>query len=319
MHNSTTTTPISSTSETAVTWRLADVVDLEYLIEQDRDLPETELESRDRRIFQEHILPQSGRLGESGLPGRRALFRRWLEARRKSFGSERLLPGEPSVASWRVLLKLVALAGVLLGVGAAANLLSYDGNQPVNVAAFIGWLVVVQIVLVVVAGTVVLLRKTRFLSAEASLFGSLIRSLWSWLALRVNRHALSRVPADQRTQFAAFLGTTGRHRSVYGDIVLWPVAGALQVFGVCFNLGALLTTIALIVFSDRAFGWQSAVNFSPEQIHQVTQTLAMPWAWALPDAAPTLEQVEGSKIVLKDGIKQLATGNLVSWWPFKII
>jgi hypothetical protein len=35
------------------------------------------------------------------------------------------------------------------------------------------------------------------------------------------------------------------------------------------------------------------------------------------DAAfPTLAQVEGSRIILKEGISRLATPDLVSWWPF---
>ncbi len=316
MQDSKPTTSFSDAPDSIGDWRMEDVIDFEYLLEQDHDRPLTELEARDHRIFKEQILPQSGVAGRDGQTGRRRLFRRWLEARRRSAGTEQLLPGELLIASWYILLKLFAVAGLLLGAGAAANLLSYDGQQPVNVAAYLGWLVLIQIILVLIAGVIVLLRKNRFLAAESSVLGSLIRSIWSWMTICVHRHGLSRVSADQRTRFAAFLGTAARHRSIYGDVGLWPVFGSLQLFGVCFNIGALLTTIALVVFSDRAFGWQSAVDFSPEQIHQLTKTLAMPWSWAVSNAAPTLEQIEGSRIVLKDGIKQLATGNLVSWWPF---
>ena len=35
-------------------------------------------------------------------------------------------------------------------------------------------------------------------------------------------------------------------------------------------------------------------------------------------AYPSLEQIEGSRIVLKEGIATLATSSLVSWWPFLV-
>ena len=40
----------------------------------------------------------------------------------------------------------------------------------------------------------------------------------------------------------------------------------------------------------------------------------MPWAWLLPAdlAYPSLAQVEGSHMVLKEGIYHLATGDLVA-------
>ena len=309
-------TPNSGTSEVASGWQLEDVIDFEFLLENDHDRPLTELENRDHRILHEQILPRIEHDESSPLTDRRRLFRAWLDARRESFGSEQVLPGELAVASWRVLRKGIALVGMFLGAGAAANLLRYDGQQPVNVAAFLGWLVLLQMVVVLVAAGVFLLRKTRFLATETSVFGSLVRSLWSWMSVRINRQARSRVSASHRTHLAAFLGTTTQRSGLYGEVALWPLTGSLQLFGICFNLGALFTTLALVVFSDRAFGWQSAVDFRPDQVHQLVEILAAPWAWAASNAAPSLEQIEGSRIILKDGIKQLTTGNLVSWWPF---
>jgi hypothetical protein len=46
--------------------------------------------------------------------------------------------------------------------------------------------------------------------------------------------------------------------------------------------------------------------------------VALPWSWFVPPeiSHPSLAQIEGSRIVLKDGIYHLATQDLVSWWPF---
>ncbi|MEZ4566988.1 MAG: DUF2868 domain-containing protein [Desulfobacterales bacterium] len=45
------------------------------------------------------------------------------------------------------------------------------------------------------------------------------------------------------------------------------------------------------------------------------EIISLPWSWA-PSPHPTLEQIAGSQMILKDGIFHLSTPNLVSWWPF---
>jgi len=53
-------------------------------------------------------------------------------------------------------------------------------------------------------------------------------------------------------------------------------------------------------------------------VHSMVQKIALPWSWAVQGdmAFPTLAQIEGSRIILKEGIYHLSTPNLVSWWPF---
>jgi len=83
------------------------------------------------------------------------MLRQWLEARRASFENPESLPGSLAWGTWRILLKSLAVLGFFAGAGLAANLLQYDGFQPVNVATYLGWLVIVQIGLVLLAGLVV--------------------------------------------------------------------------------------------------------------------------------------------------------------------
>jgi len=146
----------------------------------------------------------------------------------------------------------------------------------------------------------------------------LLRWIWTTLASLLYRHVFERSSGERRQQLRAFLGAAASRSQPYRMLPVWPLAGLLQWLGVCFNLSVLGTTLALVLFSDRAFGWQSAVHFTPEEVHGAIRWLALPWSWLMPDGQgiPTLNQVEGSRIILKDGIRQLATGNLVAWWPF---
>ena len=91
-----------------------------------------------------------------------------------------------------------------------------------------------------------------------------------------------------------------------------------QLFALGFNVGVLVTTLARVFFSDTAFGWQSTLQVGPELVHGLVSMVALPWSWLFPPGigCPTPEAVAGSRMILKDGIYHLTTGDLVSWWPF---
>lgn len=302
--------------ETVLAWHLDDLIDFEFLLEVDRQNPPAEVERRDRDIALGRLTLPTG--NSSTPPPRPQCFRQWLDARRQEHGAGAPLPGAIFRAAWGVLGKLVAFAGLALGAGAAARLLHYDGVRPVNVAAYLGGLVLVQIGLVTGAAALVLLRRTGVLATEISLLSGLVGRALTALAARLSRRALDHVAGDHRTRLVAFWGSARMRQTLYGPAFVWPLIGRLQCFGVCFNLGVIGMTLALVVFSDRAFGWQSAVAVSAEQVHRLVQGLALPWTLWFPEGtgSPTLAQIEGSRIILKDGIRQLATGNLVAWWPF---
>jgi hypothetical protein len=110
---------------------------------------------------------------------------------------------------------------------------------------------------------------------------------------------------------------TGKARA-YGALFYLPVFILTQVFAIGVNLGLLGVTLFKVATVDLAFGWQSTIQLSPSAVHGLARQIAWPWSWAVRgDAAfPTLAQVEGSRIILKEGISRLATPDLVSWWPF---
>jgi hypothetical protein len=73
-----------------------------------------------------------------------------------------------------------------------------------------------------------------------------------------------------------------------------------------------------VAVTDLAFGWQSTLQVGAQGMHGLVSTLALPWSW-LPahwGLAPSLSQIEGSRIILKDGISTLANADLIAWWPF---
>ncbi|MCI5158862.1 MAG: DUF2868 domain-containing protein [Candidatus Electrothrix sp. AUS1_2] len=85
---------------------------------------------------------------------------------------------------------------------------------------------------------------------------------------------------------------------------------------VCFNVGVLAATLFKVIGADVAFGWQSTLQITPASVHELVQWIALPWSWLPDNFIPTLRQIEGSRLVLKEGIYLLENTDLTSWWPF---
>jgi len=107
-----------------------------------------------------------------------------------------------------------------------------------------------------------------------------------------------------------------RQRKELAALLIWPAFALVQLGGIGFNLGVLGATLAKVTFVDIAFAWQSSLQLSGELVAGLARWIALPWSWWLPQAVPTLAQIQGSQMVLKEGIAHLETAHLVAWWPF---
>ena len=140
--------------------------------------------------------------------------------------------------------------------------------------------------------------------------------------LRIVLWARSRVAeklgADHRSRMDSTLGIIRSKGSTYGFLFFLPIFILTQLFAIGFNLGLLTTTLFKVITADIAFGWQSTLQLSSAAVHSLVQKIALPWSWlaAGDPAYPSLAQIEGSRIILKEGIYHLSTPDLVSWWPF---
>ena len=131
----------------------------------------------------------------------------------------------------------------------------------------------------------------------------------------IRRWLQRKMSGRQRLDLAALLGGV-QQRQELAALLIWPAFILVQLGGIGFNLGVIGATLAKVAFSDIAFAWQSSLQLSAELVAGLVQWIALPWSWAVPQAYPSLAQIQGSQMVLKEGVSHLATGDLVSWWPF---
>ncbi len=292
-------------------WNTADLLDLEFLIQQDEDEDMALLAARDREIFA--ALPDQAAADT-------ALLRSWLEHRKQEADKGNIaLPG----ALWRELIFLVAaaagLAGLISGGGLAFSFLAYSGEEPVNVAAYFAVFVLLQL------GLYLLLISSFLCSTwqgggilTSSLLYRLAGRLFFWLLEKcaaAGRRASSQITAENRLRWVAHAGSLQHLRQQQGLLLLRPVFLLAQLFGISFNVGVLAATLLKVIGSDLAFGWQSTLQIDAVAVHALTRWISLPWLW-LPESVPTLAQIEGSRLILKDGIYHLASRDLASWWPF---
>ena len=305
------------------TWRVPDIVDLEFFLAQDSRQDDSSAAGRDRRIYllavEPRISPETG----SGREFRRRAIRIWLEERRKIHrkrqSRDALLPGETFAEARSVLALIVGLAGLLTGSGVAFSLLIYTGRDPVNVSVYLGVLVFLQILGLIMMARFLVLKTSMNVLRRYSLIYALLGGMLERMTDRLSRGAAGAVPGERRMSAGELSGTLKGMYGVYGRVLFWPVFSLVQLFGVLFNVGAIGATLIRVLTRDLAFGWQTTLQLGPEGVHTLVRVLALPWSWLLGETAyPRLEQIEGSRIVLKEGIASLSTGNLVSWWPFLV-
>ncbi|HDP25542.1 MAG TPA: DUF2868 domain-containing protein [Deltaproteobacteria bacterium] len=307
-------------------WRVDDLLDLEFFIAEDAQISTDEMEERDRRLYLDTIRQHLPLQAFDEKPLGRMILKYWLEERRREFsehlGDQAVLPSESFREARGLAMILFGVLGIVSGSTLALSLLVYRGIEPVNVSVYFGVLVLLQLILFVLTLTrAVLMKGSGLFVKRYSAISRLVRGLTGRM-FRAFTNNLSRIlGAQRRSGIDAVVGIVKGSRDSFNTIFSWSVVSIVQVFGICFNIGVLLTTLVRVLTADLAFGWQTTLDVSAGSVYKLIHALSLPWAWCVPPqyAHPSLEQIEGSRMVLKEGIYSLASADLVSWWPFLVL
>ncbi len=296
---------------------LPDILDLEFMFKRDEPRLEqgddTELRQRDRAIY------LATGLDPAAEPATRELAGHWLSARRQEYQRQQVpLPGQIWQETTTLSATLFFLFSLLIGGGMAASFLRYDGTTPVNVSGFFATFILVQLLLVLLNLGLFASRLVHRVKAPKFVLYALLSRGLARLFTSVFKRSQKHLPATRRLDLQAVAGSLQQLRQLYGNLLLWPAFILLQLAGIGFNLGVLMTLLAKISFTDVAFGWQSTLPLTDTFLAELVRWIALPWAWLLPTqwAYPGIEQIIGSKIILIEGNWRLTSAGLASWWPF---
>ncbi|MFZ5572400.1 MAG: DUF2868 domain-containing protein [Thermodesulfobacteriota bacterium] len=301
-------------------WRLEDLVDLEYFLGLDQDRSPAELVRRDRDLFLRELSPDLEGEGVEGRRYRRILLRLWLERRRRMEDAAIGKPPLPGAlfSGFQFLIRILAgLTGIVAGFGLSGAFLNYRGMEPLNVWTYLGLFVFLQIGLLLLIPLYALPWRCFGMARKPGPLALLLRLLFS----RTLKRVYASMPASARVRMESTAGRIIGKTRQYGTAFHWWVFICAQMFGVGFNLGVVSGSLIRVIGSDLAFGWQSTLQWSAGTIHAGVKILALPWSWLFPAGSgyPTLAQIEGSRMIYKDGMAHLTTPDLVSWWPFLLL
>lgn len=276
-----------------------DAVEIPAYLEADRGTSYTDRLHRDRAI---------GASLSTQDPVRRV--RAWHASVMRNSGSRvGQSAGQRLDRARRVIGIVMLVLGVLAGVGVASAVFHYDGTWPVNVVTVLAVLVLVQLALMVLT-LILMLPRVPVIRVLQDVVGGL------------NPGAL----------VAAIYKRFARLDGYRADLLLWPAARGpavarfarwqllawAQIGAVAFNLAALATAVALIAFTDLAFGWSTTLRVDSDEALRITNALATPWAWFWPDAVPSATLIESSRFfrLASAAPPEISAETLTGWWPF---
>ena len=275
-------------------WTLADVLDFEHFL---ATLPgQHDPDGLDSKA----ISALGGIAGRS----RRQVFRAWLDLRRLHAGGA--TPGQAWQGGEALMSGVAWVFGGLLGAGLAGVWLAQAGEAPVNAPLFWVATVGLQMLLLVLGLAGWLLRRRA--GGLLALLGQLINRAGSLL-----RH----LPGERRQALQAAQASLARQGSQAARLLAAPALALAQRFGVAFNIGLLLSMLALhLPLVDLRFGWQSSYPVEAAQVHRVVQAVATPWRWALPQGLPSAAEVAATRVSQGQRAAELPAEAARAWWPF---
>ena len=199
----------------------------------------------------------------------------------------------------------------LLGTGVASAVLHYDGTFPVNVVTAFASLVLVQVLLVV--ATVALLLASRF--GVSWLQDALAAVHPATIAAAIYRRLAAPAPR------LAALFSWHHSRSAAGRFARWQLVAWSQAAAIAFNLGVLASALALVTFTDLAFGWTTTLRLDCTGRRAHRARAGGPWAGPVPDAVPSRELIAQSQYFRLEHnlLEQRQGAAYTAWWPFLLL
>ncbi len=206
----------------------------------------------------------------------------------------------------------MTVVGAAFGIGAALAAFHYDGSRPVNVVTILATLVFTQLVLLVL--TLLLIpRGVPGLRAIQDLLAAISPGA---LAASIYRR-IANIPRDAAPLFGWHPGrAAAASRFAKWQLLFWS-----QTAAVAFNVAVIATGVALVTFTDLAFGWSTTLHTDAHSIARIVDTVSAPWRSWLPNAVPDIVLIERSQFFRLDGsgaFDVAASRELTGWWSFVI-
>lgn len=278
---------------------LRDFLDAEYALQREESAWKESAEKLGRQCV-ERPGQSAGDLRRqlaSDASKRRSLVKEWLQLLRDE-GDK--LPGAAMVRAHLGLSWLAVVVGAVLGLASGKAALMTTAGQPINLWLFLGILVFLQVGLLLAGLGFAAWAKIRG-KAWLGFLGRVSQTMfrWNWVKHHADQDLLGALQETSRVEQWVWLGFTQR-------------------FAVAFNLGAAISFVAMLMFSELHFGWSTTPDsFEPIVLTGLVDALAAPWSWVAPESwIPSADFVAGTRWDTLDNSFRDANVDGRDWWPF---
>jgi len=210
------------------------------------------------------------------------------------------------------------LAGFSSGLGAGGIIFWYDGSQPINILSVFSSLVLAPAMLLlptILLGICSLVMRRFQINSP----------LPSMLTLSKPLHkALSQFIPKCRGIIERASTLTAFHLALFDKVEALYLSLTLQLFTLCFLLGASGYGTWKMVSTDLAFCWSATpALITPSLVQDATSALALPWSFFFPTAIPTLQLIEKTRYYrlhapLRSSL-EYDPEIMGQWWAFMIL
>jgi hypothetical protein len=192
------------------------------------------------------------------------------------------------------------LIAFLLGFSAGIGLLSYSGEEPINIIYFL----LFSLCLPIISGILTILS---ILGANSHKEYKLLYSSPGFLIEKI----FSRF-------FGKNLNVEVSPSILPPKIVNWRLLELSIKFSISFYVSLSVALLLMVIGEDMAFGWRSTLNLSSEEFFSIIKIISLPWSfWS--EAVPSKELIKYSHYYRLGGLDPNFIKNaslLGEWWRF---
>jgi hypothetical protein len=195
---------------------------------------------------------------------------------------------------------ILGLLFFIVGIFAGLGLLSYSGEEPVNIIYYLLIASVLPLLSILVSAISMMIP-----SQSADYFKSFFPLYWIEKIISISplkkRMEISKIPLSP-------------------ELSKWIFVERIQLLSLLFSIGLILSLLTLIVVKDIAFGWSSTLQVSSSEFQSLLSSIGILWEGFFPSAIPSLELVEIShyfRLGEKLDTQMIHNADkLGAWWKF---
>lgn len=205
----------------------------------------------------------------------------------------------------------MAVAGALVGWCAVIAAFYYDGSARVNVLAVVGAVVLLPLFALLASWYAIAVRTAANADGLKGIAGAISRLSGGRAGLWFARF----FPSDGNVGLDVLMSHTDPEVAA---VRRWLLARWSHLGGTAFFVSALASAMALITFTDLAFGWSTTLDVLSSEVHRIVQRWSWPWSWLWPSAVPSLDLVDATRFfrITETEVISEDASRFGQWWPF---